>query len=214
MVCLESVEDEGERRNLQQKLGKTHTIVDITRVQVGLPTHAPRFRCRCAAPRQHGSGRRCGGVGVGRPAGGSRCLNSMSGLQMAALCSGGLELADGEGPPSPLEASLPRTPALPLKRLSFRPCLAVQMAALCGNVLELEDGRGLPVLAMSTQAYNAFTEDQKRVLRWVGALFGWGCPRGRAKRADRGWQPIACAGPGRLIIGGQPPMCVRHTRCT
>lgn len=41
----------------------------------------------------------------------------------------------------------------------------IQMAALCGNVLELEDGRGLPVLAMSTQAYNAFTEDQKRVLR-------------------------------------------------
>ncbi|EFN55864.1 hypothetical protein CHLNCDRAFT_145449 [Chlorella variabilis] len=72
VVCLESVEDEGERRNLQQKLGQTHTIVDITRQQ---------------------------------------------------------------------------------------------MAALCGNVLELEDGRGLPVLAMSTQAYNAFTEDQKRVLR-------------------------------------------------
>lgn len=40
-----------------------------------------------------------------------------------------------------------------------------QMAALCGNVLELEDGRGLPVLAMSTRAYNAFTEDQKKVLR-------------------------------------------------
>ena len=27
------------------------------------------------------------------------------------------------------------------------------------------------MLAMSTRAYNAFTEDQKRVLRWVGA---WG----------------------------------------
>ncbi|KAL4856191.1 hypothetical protein ACK3TF_003331 [Chlorella vulgaris] len=72
VVCLESVADEAERRNLQQKLSQTHTIVDITRAQ---------------------------------------------------------------------------------------------MAALCGNVLELEDGRGLPVMAMSTQAYNAFTEDQKRVLR-------------------------------------------------
>jgi hypothetical protein len=40
-----------------------------------------------------------------------------------------------------------------------------QMEALCGNVLELEDGRGLPVLAMSTRAYNAFTDDQKKVLR-------------------------------------------------
>ncbi|KAL4451603.1 hypothetical protein ABPG75_007265 [Micractinium tetrahymenae] len=72
VVCLESVGDEAERRNLQQKLSKTHTIVDITREQ---------------------------------------------------------------------------------------------MAALCGNVLELEDGRGLPVLAMSTRAYNAFTDDQKKVLR-------------------------------------------------
>lgn len=34
VVCLESVEDEAERRNLQQKLSKTHTIVDITRQQV------------------------------------------------------------------------------------------------------------------------------------------------------------------------------------
>ncbi len=40
-----------------------------------------------------------------------------------------------------------------------------QMAALCGNVLELEDGRGLPVLALSTRAYNAFTGDQRRALR-------------------------------------------------
>lgn len=40
-----------------------------------------------------------------------------------------------------------------------------QMAALCGNVLELEDGRGLPVMAMSTRAYNAFTEDQRKVMR-------------------------------------------------
>ncbi|PNH03639.1 hypothetical protein TSOC_010283 [Tetrabaena socialis] len=40
-----------------------------------------------------------------------------------------------------------------------------QMDSLCGNALELEDGRGLPVMAMSTQAYNAFTEDQRRVMR-------------------------------------------------
>lgn len=40
-----------------------------------------------------------------------------------------------------------------------------QMDALCGNALELQDGRGLPVMAMSTQAYNAFTEDQRRAIR-------------------------------------------------
>jgi len=40
-----------------------------------------------------------------------------------------------------------------------------QMDALCGNALELLDGRGLPILAMSTQAYNAFTEDQRRIMR-------------------------------------------------
>lgn len=40
-----------------------------------------------------------------------------------------------------------------------------QMAALCGNVLELEDDRGLPVMAMSTRAYNAFTLDQKNTLQ-------------------------------------------------
>ena len=46
-----------------------------------------------------------------------------------------------------------------------------QMDAMCGNVIELEDGRGLPVLAMSTQAYNAFTPDQKKVLlKHVAAL--------------------------------------------
>ena len=83
-----------------------------------------------------------------------------------------------------------------------------QMAALCGNVLELEDGRGLPVLAMSTRAYNAFTDDQKRVLRWAreggrgrgvaggGVQRGWGAvgesvswtqgERGRGLIADGG----------------------------
>jgi len=40
-----------------------------------------------------------------------------------------------------------------------------QMAALCGNVLELEDERGLPVMAMSTRAYNAFTQEQRDMMR-------------------------------------------------
>ena len=33
VVCLESVEDEAERRHLQQRLSKTHTLVDISRQQ-------------------------------------------------------------------------------------------------------------------------------------------------------------------------------------
>eukprot|EP00899_Mesostigma_viride_P013987 jgi/Mesvir1/2258/Mv19306-RA.1 len=37
-----------------------------------------------------------------------------------------------------------------------------QMGQLCGNVLELEDGRGLPILAMSTRSFNAFTPEQKK----------------------------------------------------
>mmetsp|Transcript_6 Transcript_6/g.8 ORF Transcript_6/g.8 Transcript_6/m.8 type:complete len:487 (-) Transcript_6:423-1883(-) len=40
-----------------------------------------------------------------------------------------------------------------------------QIDALCGNVLEVEDGKGLPAMAMSTQAYNAFTEEQRKVIR-------------------------------------------------
>lgn len=39
------------------------------------------------------------------------------------------------------------------------------MDALCGNALELQDGRGLPVMAMSTQAYNAFTPEQRATMR-------------------------------------------------
>eukprot|EP00878_Enallax_costatus_P019111 GHUV01020151.1.p1 GENE.GHUV01020151.1~~GHUV01020151.1.p1 ORF type:complete len:315 (+),score=100.35 GHUV01020151.1:472-1416(+) len=42
---------------------------------------------------------------------------------------------------------------------------SAQMDALCGNVLELQGGKGLPVMAMSTQAYNAFTVEQKKVMR-------------------------------------------------
>ena len=40
-----------------------------------------------------------------------------------------------------------------------------QMSGMCGNILELEDGRGLPVMAMSTQAHNAFTPEQRREMR-------------------------------------------------
>jgi len=40
-----------------------------------------------------------------------------------------------------------------------------QMESFCGNVLEVVDGRGLPAMVMSTRAYDAFTEDQKRVMR-------------------------------------------------
>eukprot|EP00775_Hariotina_reticulata_P003023 gene3023-3304_t len=40
-----------------------------------------------------------------------------------------------------------------------------QMDALCGNVLELQGGLGLPVMAMSSQAYHAFTPDQRQVMR-------------------------------------------------
>ncbi|KAK9815839.1 hypothetical protein WJX72_010576 [[Myrmecia] bisecta] len=40
-----------------------------------------------------------------------------------------------------------------------------QMGAMSGNVLELQDGRGLPVMAMSSQAYHAFTEEQRRAMR-------------------------------------------------
>mmetsp|Transcript_23003 Transcript_23003/g.31958 ORF Transcript_23003/g.31958 Transcript_23003/m.31958 type:complete len:488 (+) Transcript_23003:59-1522(+) len=40
-----------------------------------------------------------------------------------------------------------------------------QMERFCGNVLEVEDSRGLPCLALSTQAYDAFTPDQRSILR-------------------------------------------------
>ncbi|XP_075264615.1 uncharacterized protein LOC142356672 [Convolutriloba macropyga] len=39
-----------------------------------------------------------------------------------------------------------------------------QMGALAGNALEVQDGRGLPAMAMSTQAYNAFTADQRATI--------------------------------------------------
>ncbi|WIA12391.1 hypothetical protein OEZ85_012437 [Tetradesmus obliquus] len=42
---------------------------------------------------------------------------------------------------------------------------SAQMDALCGNVLELQGGKGLPVMAMSSQAYHAFTPQQRAVLR-------------------------------------------------
>jgi hypothetical protein len=40
-----------------------------------------------------------------------------------------------------------------------------QVDALCGNVLELRGGHGLPVIAMSSQAYNAFTPEQRAAMR-------------------------------------------------
>ena len=39
-----------------------------------------------------------------------------------------------------------------------------QMNAMCGNALEVLDHRGLPIMAMSTQAHNAFTEDQRKTI--------------------------------------------------
>ena len=46
-----------------------------------------------------------------------------------------------------------------------------QLSQFCGNVLELQDGRGLPIMAMSTQAFEAFSEDQRRfMLRHVADL--------------------------------------------
>jgi len=44
-----------------------------------------------------------------------------------------------------------------------------QMGSFCGNVLELLDGQGLPVLAMSSAAHAAFTEEQRRRLLGVCA---------------------------------------------
>ena len=40
-----------------------------------------------------------------------------------------------------------------------------QMSQFCGNVLEVMNAKGLPCFVMSTQAYDAFTDDQKAVLR-------------------------------------------------
>ena len=163
VVCLESVDNEAERRHLAARLGKTHTIVDITRAQVRqqgwldkapwVPWQALPTCCSC-------SGGSCSGW--------HSCRTSTCGRRL----------------PPPTFA-----PALRAR--------ALQMAALCGNVLELEDGRGLPVLAMSTRAYNAFTEDQKRVLRWVGGWVGWAAADvdgGRSAVAELLPLPVMCAG--------------------
>eukprot|EP00240_Pyramimonas_obovata_P001137 CAMPEP_0118934650 /NCGR_PEP_ID=MMETSP1169-20130426/13941_1 /TAXON_ID=36882 /ORGANISM="Pyramimonas obovata, Strain CCMP722" /LENGTH=486 /DNA_ID=CAMNT_0006877575 /DNA_START=45 /DNA_END=1505 /DNA_ORIENTATION=- len=46
-----------------------------------------------------------------------------------------------------------------------------QMDQFCGNVLEVENDRGLPVLALSTQAYDGFTPAQREtLLKHVAAL--------------------------------------------
>uniref|UniRef100_A0A7S2Z629 Uncharacterized protein n=1 Tax=Chloropicon laureae TaxID=464258 RepID=A0A7S2Z629_9CHLO len=39
-----------------------------------------------------------------------------------------------------------------------------QVQAFAGNILEVVDARGLPAMVMSTQAYRAFTDEQKRVI--------------------------------------------------
>lgn len=45
-----------------------------------------------------------------------------------------------------------------------------QMAGFCGNILELADQSGQPVYAMSTRAYEGFTEDQRTILRSAGRI--------------------------------------------
>ncbi|GAX75298.1 hypothetical protein CEUSTIGMA_g2743.t1 [Chlamydomonas eustigma] len=40
-----------------------------------------------------------------------------------------------------------------------------QMDHLCGNALEVKSSKGLPVMAMSTQAYNALSEEQRAAIR-------------------------------------------------
>lgn len=48
---------------------------------------------------------------------------------------------------------------------------AAQMEALCGNVLEVRNRWNLPVMAMSTRSYNAFTPEQREaILRHVAAI--------------------------------------------
>ena len=77
------------------------------------------------------------------------------GTDVAVVC---LESVDDERERARLRAALERHHAIvDISR--------AQMAGMCGNVLELEDGRGLPVLAMSSQAHNTFTEDQRRLMR-------------------------------------------------
>jgi hypothetical protein len=39
-----------------------------------------------------------------------------------------------------------------------------QMNSFCGNALELIDGRGLPIMAMSSQAYTALSQEQRKAI--------------------------------------------------
>jgi hypothetical protein len=51
-----------------------------------------------------------------------------------------------------------------------------QMGAMCGNVLELRDGDGVPVLALSSQAHDAFESHQRAaLLRHLSALLHAPC---------------------------------------
>jgi len=56
-------------------------------------------------------------------------------------------------------------PALPALRLAELPPRALCRGPQCGNVLEVRGMWGEPLMAMSTQSYNAFTEDQRAALR-------------------------------------------------
>jgi len=40
-----------------------------------------------------------------------------------------------------------------------------QMDHLCGNAIEVQSRLGVPIMAMSTQAYNSFTADQINAIR-------------------------------------------------
>ena len=65
---------------------------------------------------------------------------------------------------APISAKVSKTP-LALGRLQVVEITREQMGRMCGNILELEDGRGLPVMAMSTQAHDAFTPVQRKQMR-------------------------------------------------
>lgn len=45
-----------------------------------------------------------------------------------------------------------------------------QMACFCGNILELADQSGRSVFAMSTRAYESFSDDQRAILSAVGRI--------------------------------------------
>ena len=114
VVCLESVDDEAERRHLQQRLGKTHTIVDISRQQASAG----------------------GGMEVGAclPAG-CRCMPLWGPLlanDNLSACSLHSSLR--------AKGSLPSSTGVPACHVRFAcGCAPTQVAAQGGTALELED---------------------------------------------------------------------------